>query len=194
MYDDSAELLVHHIVPTYLVRVGTKAKVLDGLTGVLGTPEEDHTGASRGTQGQLVKGEALAAGLLDPGTSSGGEAQSADAQLGDLIEAVVVGHGAHDGADLALVCLARVLVGSDGHNLAQADRGLVDLAGHQTAEDRLVEAGVGSAGEELVQLDEEGEVWVVALGGLAVSASHVVFIEIDTHFDDGMWCWSVVSG
>lgn len=37
--------------------------------------------------------------------------------------------------------------------------------------------------QEAVQLHEELEVDIVALGGLAVVVPHVVTVEIDTHFD-----------
>jgi hypothetical protein len=84
------------------VLVRTEAEVLDGFTGVLGSTEEDDVGASGCSESQLVEGEALAAGLLDAGAGSGGEAKSDDAHLGDLIEAVVIGHGADNGSDLAL--------------------------------------------------------------------------------------------
>jgi hypothetical protein len=37
--------------------------------------------------------------------------------------------------------------------------------------------------QEAVQLHEEFEVDIVALGSLAVVVPHVVTVEIDTHFD-----------
>lgn len=130
---------------SYLVGVGTKAKVLDGLTGVLGAAEEEGVGAGGGTEGQLVEGQALAAGSSDAGAGGGGEAQSGDGQLGDLEQAVVVGDGADNDDGLALVGLARVLVGSrcddagDGHGRA------VDARHEQTAEDHLVEVRIRAA-------------------------------------------------
>jgi hypothetical protein len=84
------------------VLVRTEAEVLDGLAGVLGSTEEDDVGASGRAEGQLVECEALTASLLDTGTSSGSEAESSDAHLRDLVETVVIGHGADDRPDLAL--------------------------------------------------------------------------------------------
>lgn len=111
------------------MRVRTEAEVLDCLTRVLGTPKEDNVRASGRTEGKLVEGDALAAGLLDPGAGSGGEAQSADGHLGQRLgEAVVVGDRADNGPGLALICLSGVLVRGDGNNLRQTDRGPVDLA------------------------------------------------------------------
>ena len=79
-----------------LVGVGTEAKVLDGLTRVLGAAEEDGVGTSGETGSNLVDGESLTAGLLNAGAGRGSEAQGSDRELGELEEAVVVG----DGADL----------------------------------------------------------------------------------------------
>src|SRR4051812_36900718 len=50
-----------------LVAVGPEAEVLDSLAGVLGPAEQEGVGAGRGAHGELVDGEALAAGLEDAG-------------------------------------------------------------------------------------------------------------------------------
>lgn len=113
---------------THLVLVGAKAEVLDGLTGVLGTTEENDTRASGSTHGELIEGQALSAGLLDASTSGGGEAQGADGHLGHLVEAGVIGDCGDDGSDLALVRLGRVLIRGHGDDLAQADGRAVDFA------------------------------------------------------------------
>lgn len=63
------------VVMTCLVRVGAKAEVLDGLTGVLGATEEEGVGASWRAHGKLVNGEALTAGGQDAGAGSGSEAE-----------------------------------------------------------------------------------------------------------------------
>ena len=105
-----------------LVLVGTHAEVLDGLTRVLRTTEEDGVGTGGEAGGDLVDGEDLTTGLLDAGTSRRSEAEGSDGELGELQQAVVVGDGANDDNGLALVLLARVLVGSSGDDLGQADR------------------------------------------------------------------------
>lgn len=88
-----------------LVGVGTETEVLDRLAGVLGATDEDDVGASRGAEGELVEGEALTAGLEDAGAGGGGEAQGADAELGALDEAGVIGDLGDGGHDLALELL-----------------------------------------------------------------------------------------
>jgi hypothetical protein len=77
-----------------LVGVGTEAEMLEGLTGVLGSTEEDGVGSSGEAGSDLIDGEALTTSLLDAGTSGGGEAESRNGELGDLKHAVVVGNGA----------------------------------------------------------------------------------------------------
>jgi hypothetical protein len=114
---------------TCLVGVRTETEVLDRLARVLGTTEKDDVGTGRRAEGELVEGEALTTSLLDASTGCGGEAESADADLGDLEETVVIGDGADDGADLALVGLAAVLVGRHGDDLGERERRGVDL-GH----------------------------------------------------------------
>lgn len=104
-----------------LVGVGAHAEMLDGLTGVLGSTEEKGVGSSGGTGSDLVDGEALTAGLLNASTCGGSEAESSDGELGKLEETVVIGDSADDDNGLSFVGLGRVLVGSGGNNLGQAD-------------------------------------------------------------------------
>jgi len=154
--------------------VGTEAEVLDGLTGVLGATEQQGVAASRGTESELVEGDGLAAAGLDAGTGGGGEAQSRDGHLGDLEKAVVIGDGTDNNNDLLLLALE---LASDA---GDRDRGAVDARHEQAAEDDLVEVRVGTAGQEAVQLDQELQVDVVALGRCAVRVTHMVAVEIDT--------------
>lgn len=92
-------------MPTNLVRVGAETEMPDRLAVALRATEEDDVGASWGTHSELVESQALAAGLLNASTSRRGEAQGADAHLGDLEETVVIGDRGHNGSDLALVSL-----------------------------------------------------------------------------------------
>lgn len=174
---------------SYLVGVRTKTEVLDSLTGVLGTTEEQNVGAGWRAEGELVECEALTAGLLDASTSSGSEAKGADAELGELEETVVIGDCADDCADLALLSLGAVLVGRDRNNLGERHRWGVDarhtqsVRGQQSTQilydiplmlfyappqDSGVELALGTAVEERVQLVEQEAVWVVGFRRLNV--------------------------
>jgi len=120
--------------------VRTEAEVLDSLTGVLGTTEEQSVGTGRGAQSKLVQSQGLTTGLLDAGTGGSGETQSSDRQLGDVQETVVVSDGTDDNDGLALLGLGDV--GSDAR---ERDGGTVDARHKETAENSLVELGLRTA-------------------------------------------------
>jgi hypothetical protein len=81
-----------------LVGVGTEAEMLDGLTGILGSTEEEGVGSSGEAGGDLVNGQSLTTGLLDARAGRGGEAEGGDGELGELEKTDIVS----DGANLAL--------------------------------------------------------------------------------------------
>lgn len=124
----------------YLVLVGTKAEMPDGLTGVLGTAEEEGVGASGFLEGKLVESESLASGSENARAGRSCEAEGSDVQLGDLEETVVVGDGANNDDGLLLVAVLDV-----GRNARERHGGTVDAAHKQPAEDNLVEGRVGTA-------------------------------------------------
>jgi hypothetical protein len=120
-----------------LVGVRTEAEVLESLTAVLWSTEEQSVGPGGEASSDLIDGEGLTAGSLDACASCGGEAECCDGQLGNLEETDVVSHGAdlillattffvrnwtpYDDDGLALVSLGRVLVGGSRNDLGQAD-------------------------------------------------------------------------
>lgn len=69
-----------------------------------------------------------------------------------------------------------MLVGGGGNNARNGHGWAVDLAHHEPAQNDGIELGVGSAGEESVQLDQESNVRVLALWRLAVAAGNVVLV------------------
>ena len=79
------------------------AKVLVGLADVPLAAEEDGVGASRGTEGELVEGEALAAGSGDTFTGRGGESEGGDGEFGNLGETLVVEDGTDNNDGLGVV-------------------------------------------------------------------------------------------
>jgi hypothetical protein len=186
--------------------VGTHAEVLDGLTAVLGTTEQQGVATSGGTQSELIEGKSLTTGSENAGTGGGGESQSSDAQLGDREETVVVGDGT-DNND-GLTGLASLTSLGLAYNARQGDGRSVGTGHKKAAENDLVEGRVGSAcqryrlascraslhlhilgkgfeigrltGQEAVKLHQELEVDIVTLGRLAVSVAHVMLVQIDT--------------
>lgn len=143
-----------------------ETEVLHSLARVLRATEKDGVGASRGAEGELVEGEALTAGLGDAGAGGGGEAEGADGHLRDLEEADIVSHAGDSGDGLALVGLGGGGLEDGTGDLGKGDpggvllvcfsrsqlsrcriRSAVGLAHAQTAEDGLVELGVGAASQ-----------------------------------------------
>lgn len=149
--------------------VGAHSEVLDGFPGVLGSTEQQGVGTGGAPQSELVKSDALASSGLNTGTRSGGETESSNRHLGGGEETVVVGDGTdNDNGPLGVLgCLLVDLgVGGEARDLGQRHRGTVHLRHEEPTEDDLVEAAVGTTGEEAVQLHEELDVHIVALGSL----------------------------
>ena len=114
--------------------VGTHAKVLDGLAGVLLATEQDSVRASGRTERKLVEGEDLTAGLQDALLSRSGEAKSRDRKFGDLQQTNVIRNGTDSHDDLGVaICGIRSLL----ENAGKRDGRAVDLGEEQTVEDRL---------------------------------------------------------
>ncbi|RUP48714.1 hypothetical protein BC936DRAFT_144124 [Jimgerdemannia flammicorona] len=119
----------------------------------LGATEQHGISAFRRTEGKLVKGDDLAAGLKDAGLSGLGHTESRKGDFGNLAQAVIVGDGADNDCDLVRTGVLDVT-----GDPRDGDRGTVD-AGHEKAlEDHLVEGRVSTAGEEPIELwDKDSE-------------------------------------
>lgn len=120
--------------------VRAKAEVLDGLTSVLGATEEEGVSPGGRAERKLVQGQHLTAGLLDPGSGGGGEAEGRDRELGDGQDAVVIGNGADDDDGLALVGFGGVL-----DDAGERDGRAVDPGHEQAAQHDFVEVGISAA-------------------------------------------------
>lgn len=162
-----------------LVLVWAETEVLDSLSGVLWTPEEEGVGTSWGSQSELVESESFTTGSNDTGTSSSGESESSDGDLWGLQQTVVIGDRTNNDNGLSLGL--GLFVANKSVDAGEGDWWAVDLGHEETSEDDLVEVGVGSASQESVELDQEGKVRVVALGCLSVASPLVVCLQIDTH-------------
>merc|ERR1719221_680183 len=125
----------------------------------LGALDEQGVLASGGPQGELVEGDDLTSSLQDPLPDLLSHPEGAQGQLGHVEDAEVVGDGAHADGQLGGVTLALQVP----HQASQGERGAVDLAHEEPPKDDLVELGVGPAGEEPVELDEQPQVDVLGL-------------------------------
>lgn len=138
------------------VLVGAHAEVLDGLTGVLRSADEDRVLSGRGALGELVERKALTASSDNARAGSLGETEGGDAELGKLDHAVVVRDRANDDDSLggrAAILDDAALVAGKVDNARDRDWRAVDLGHIQPAEHSLVEARVSAAGEEAVELE-----------------------------------------
>jgi hypothetical protein len=112
----------------------TKAKVLDGLSGVLGTSEEKGIASGRSSEGQLIESQNFSTSSDNARTGSSSEAEGRNAELWDGQETVVIGDGANNNDGLVVRLLRGVRNDSGDRNWRSVD------AGHeQAAEDDLVE-------------------------------------------------------
>jgi hypothetical protein len=151
--------------------VRTETEVLVRLPGVLGSSEEESVGTSGGTESELIQGDGLTTSGLNAGAGSGGESESGDRNLGNREETVIVGDGTdnNDGAVVVLgVLLVDVGIGGVARDLAQRHGRAVHLGHEQAAEDDLVEGRIGTTRQEAVELYEELNVDIVALGRLLI--------------------------
>ena len=167
-----------------LVLVGTHTKVPDSLAGVLGAAQKNRVAARRSAHSELVERKALAPSGLDARASRVSEAQGGNAELGQLKHTVVVRDRADDHHRLGgLRCLLgdTALVAREVDHARDRHRWTVDLGHKQAAQDHLVEARVSAAREEAVELHEQEQVWVLALGGLAVTLLDVVPLDVHSH-------------
>jgi hypothetical protein len=108
--------------------------VLDGFASVALTAQEDGVRAGRGAERKLVERDALAACGQDARPGGRGEAERRDRELGQDLQADVVGDGADDDDDLRTeLGYSRGL----GGDLRERDGRAVDLREEEAAEDGL---------------------------------------------------------
>ena len=79
--------------------VGSHAKVLDSLTCVPLSAQQDSVGTGRCAQSELVKGDGLATSLEDTLLGRSGEPEGGNGQLGDLQETDIIGDSSNDNDD-----------------------------------------------------------------------------------------------
>lgn len=120
--------------------------MLHRFTRVLRPTEKDGVGSSGGGEGKLIKGDDFTTGFQDASTGGFCDAQSANAELGDIVETDIVGDGAHDDGGLAFLALHEVC------ELGEGERRSVDLGHEEASENDLVEIAVGAANQEAVEL------------------------------------------
>lgn len=123
--------------------VGSETEMLEGLSGVLWSSEENGVASSWGSESQLIQGQSLTTGCENAGTGGSSEAESSNADLWDGKETVVIGDGTND--DNGSLLLAVGLGCDSGDRNGRS----VDAGHKKSAEDNLVEGGFSSAWKKL---------------------------------------------
>jgi hypothetical protein len=168
-----------------LARATGSTEVLLGLAaGVLAT-EEVGVLAGGGDSGELIEGDAFTAGTLDALAGFAGEAEGADAELAELVEADIIEDVTDDDGDGGL-SLGRVLPDGlalqDDGEAGEGDGSAVATALEEALVDGLVEGRLGASGQELVELDEELDVRVGGVGGATNEVLGLLnTVDINTH-------------
>ena len=153
------------------------SEVGKGISG-LGSTEKDSICSLRGFKGELVECQAFSSGSNNALSGTLCEAKGAYGHLGAFQHTDIIGNLCDNNSSLSFL-LGHVLGKS-----VESHRGLVDLTHVKTLQDSRAELGVGSAGQELVKLDQESVVRVLGLNnlhGALVPRAATACLQIDTH-------------
>ena len=126
--------------------------MLDGLTGVPLTPQEQSVRPSRRPKRKLVQGQDFTTSVYNPLLGTASESEGGDGEFWEGGEADVVGNGANGDNDLALIGGRRRDLPGDG---GEGDGRTVDFGHEEPLENDFVKACVRAAGQETVQLSHK---------------------------------------
>lgn len=122
-----------------LVLVGPHPEMLDRLSRVLGSSEENNVRACWVLHSQLINGHAATTSLFDASARCGREAQRGDVEGWDGQEAVVVCDGSDDTDGLVGVCFLGRFSSDFAGDAGDGHGGAVDAGHEEAAEDDFVE-------------------------------------------------------
>jgi len=114
--------------------MGSKAEVLDSLSGILGSSEEEGVASSGGSQCQLIQSQSFSTCSKDARTSGCSESEGSNAELGNSQETVVIGDCANNDNSLVVG-----LLGGVANNSGNRDWRSVDAGHEESAQNDLVE-------------------------------------------------------
>ena len=112
----------------------SEAEVLDSLSSVLGSSEQESVASGRGSQCQLIQSQSFSTCGKDTRTSCCGEPEGSNAELRNSQETVVIGDCANNDNSLVVGLLGRV-----GNNSRNRNRRSVDAGHEESAKNDLVE-------------------------------------------------------
>ena len=124
----------------------------------------------------MVEGETLTSSLDDSGSCGLSELESNNCHLWDLEQAGIIRNSGDDNSGLSRVWL-HVL-----NKLRERQWSSVTSRSDQPLDDSFVELGSSPSGEELVELDQKLDIWVVSLWCLSARcASAAATLKINSH-------------
>lgn len=123
--------------------------MLDGLTGVPLTPQEQSVRSSGRPKRELIQGQDFTTSVHNPLLCTASESEGGDSEFGEGGQADVVGDGADGDDNLALDGGTCRDLFSDG---GKGDRRTVDFGHEEPLENDFVKACVCATGQEAVQL------------------------------------------
>merc|ERR1719281_657272 len=161
------------------MRVGNtgSSEMLDSLTGLARSLKEQSVLASWGSQSQLVKSDNFSSSFQDSLASLLGDSEGTDGHLWDLEDSDVIGDGSNNDSDLVSISGLFHVANQTG----DGERGTVDLAHEEPLQDDLVELGLGSSGQEPVELHQQPQVDVLALGLGPANLAIILVLNVNTH-------------
>ena len=119
--------------------VGSETEMLDSLSGVLWSSEENGVASSWGSESQLIQGQGPTTGGKNAGTGGSSEAESSNADLWDGQKTVVISDGSDDDNGSLLLLVGLGCDSGDGNGRS------VDTGHKKSAENDLVEGGFSAA-------------------------------------------------
>jgi len=175
-----------------LTGAASGTEVLDGFPTVAATAHEEGVLTGGGDGGKLVEGDAFSADGFDALAGFAGEAEGADADGGELVEADVIEDVTNNDGDggLSLGVLPDGLTAHDDGEAGEGDGAAVATALEEALVDSLVEGGLGAAGQELVKLQEELD---VGIGGVGVATNEVLRLFESFNINTHVWSSFVLS-
>jgi hypothetical protein len=123
----------------FFMAVRSKSEMLDCLSGILRPAQQQCIRTSRGSQSQLIDGQALSTSLLNSGACRSGKPQSGNVEFWDSEEAVVICDGADHNNGLVFVRLCGVLSCCFRDDTRKRHWRTVDAGHEKAAENDLIE-------------------------------------------------------
>merc|ERR1712168_546941 len=128
-------------------------------------------------EGQLIESHDLSSSLENAFTGAGGDVHRAQRQLRDLVKTKVVGDGAHDNGGLSITAWLLHNTRDPGNRHGRS----VNATHIETCQNNLIELGVSSASQEPIELHQQTQIDILALGLCSARLAHVLVTDVDSH-------------